>query len=114
MAKLLVNLGLAVATEGLREALHVGRSWGLTVDSVLAVLDRTPLAGVVVAKGQTIRDGTYEDAQFTVDALYKDAGLAIAATPNPLPALEAAAAVLAQQQAVGRGDWDFSVMAAEE
>jgi 3-hydroxyisobutyrate dehydrogenase len=112
-AKLLVNLGLAVATEALGEALLLGRSSGLTDEAVLTVLDKTPLAGVVLAKGQTLREGSFEDAQFTVDALHKDAQLALRATGHPLPALAAAAESLARQQGMGRGDWDFSVMATE-
>ena len=113
-SKLLVNLGLAVATEGLAEALRLGASSGLTVDRVLALLDRTPLAGVAAAKGQTIRDRTFQDAQFTVDALLKDAELAARATPQPLPALVAATEALARQRVKGHGGWDFSVIASEE
>lgn len=110
-AKLLVNLGLAVATQGLGEALRLGRSSGLTDDQILTVLEKTPLAGVVATKGQTLREGSFEHAQFTVDALLKDAGLALAAASGPLPALAAAADTLARQQMRGRGSWDFAVMA---
>lgn len=110
-AKLLVNLGLAVATEALGEALRLGKSAGLTDQAVLTVLEKTPLAGIVAAKGQALTERTFEDAQFTVDALHKDARLALAATPHSLPALAVAAESLARQQAMGRGHWDFSVMA---
>jgi 3-hydroxyisobutyrate dehydrogenase len=112
-AKLLVNLGLAVATEALGEALLLGRSSGLTDEAILAVLDKTPLAGVVAAKGQTVRDSSFVDAHFTVEALYKDAQLAMRAAPQRLPALEAAAEALTRQLGNGRGDWDFSVIASE-
>lgn len=113
-AKLLVNLGLAVATEGLGEALRLGRSSGLTDEQILTVLEKTPLAGVVAAKGQTLREASFDDAQFTVDALHKDAGLAMAAASGPLPALAAAADALARQQMLGRGRWDFAVMASDQ
>ncbi|WP_322410874.1 hypothetical protein [Microbacterium invictum] len=84
---------------------------GLCLETVLRVLEQTPLAGVVAAKGPTIREAGFADAQFTVDALAKDAALAIAASDVPLPALRAAEANLAQHQAVGQGGWDLSVMA---
>lgn len=110
-AKLVVNLGLAVATQGLAEALLLGRSAGLEADAVLDVLAGTPLGGVVAAKGRTLLDRSFSDAQFTVDALAKDARLAISASAVPLPALEVAAAALLRCQEAGRGGEDFSVMA---
>lgn len=111
-AKLLINVGLAVVTQGLAEAISVGSSAGLGLPDILAVLDRTPLAGLVAVKGETVQNRTFTQAQFTVDALAKDAALATASTPIPLPALRAAQLSLSRQQEAGHGDWDFSVIAA--
>lgn len=113
-AKLAVNLGLAVATQGLAEAILLGESRGLSPETILQILDKTPLSGVVSAKGRTILEGGFADAQFTVDALAKDAALASTASAFPLPALDAAARSLARRHDLEQGDWDFSVIAAPD
>lgn len=117
--KLAVNLGLAVATQGLAEAIRVGAGGGLSLESVLALLDKTPLAGIVAAKGATLMAGTknpaaFDDAQFTVDAFLKDAGLMAGSTSVELPALAAAAQSLRAAQRAGRGGQDFSVIASSD
>lgn len=108
-AKLVVNLGLAVAMQGLVEAVTLGRAAGLSTPDVLGVLDRTPLAAIASARGGALTADAFE-AQFTVDALAKDAVLMRATSTTPLPALEAAAAALHAAQQAGLGASDFSVI----
>lgn len=111
-SKLVANLALATAMQGVAEALRLGRAGGLADEEVLEQLaDKTALAGIVAMKGETVRKGAYDDAQFSVDALAKDAGLMVATAEAPLPALTAAYAALAQAQAADRGDSDFSIIA---
>ncbi|MET0953171.1 MAG: NAD(P)-dependent oxidoreductase [Aeromicrobium sp.] len=108
--KLAVNLGLAVAMQGLAEAIRVGSSAGLPTRDLLEIVVKTPLAGIAAAKGETVLSGDYGDAQFTVDALAKDIGLMVD-TIRPLPAAEAVQARLLAAQEAGSGDSDFSVIA---
>ncbi|WP_165068314.1 NAD(P)-dependent oxidoreductase [Marisediminicola senii] len=110
--KLAVNLGLAVAIEGLAEALELGRTAGVDTEVLLDVLGASPLGAVVGAKRSMIASGDFRDAHFTVNALAKDISLAMAVALTPPPALGAAAGALHGAQRAGRGEWDFSVIAA--
>lgn len=108
--KLAVNLGLAVSMQGLAEALRVGASAGLAASEVLDLLEKTPLAGIAAAKGDTVLSDSYDDAQFTVNALTKDLDLVLEAAQG-LPAAEAARIALSAAREAGLGDSDFSVVA---
>lgn len=111
-SKLVANLALATAMQALSEALLLGAGGGLTVEEVLTQLgDKTPLAVIAGLKGDLVRTGDFEPAQFSADALAKDAGLMLRSTAGPLPSLTAAYASLRTAQGDGRGDSDFAVIA---
>jgi 3-hydroxyisobutyrate dehydrogenase len=63
-------------------------------------------------KGDTLLNGSYADTQFSVDALAKDARLMIETATETLPALTAALDAFVTAQREGRGEDDFSVIAA--
>jgi len=113
-AKLVANLALATAMEGVAEALLLGRAGGLSREEVLAQLgDKTPLAALTGLKEDYLRSGEYDDAQFSANALAKDAGLMVATADAPLPALTAAYVALERAKAAGQGESDFAVIAAD-
>jgi 3-hydroxyisobutyrate dehydrogenase len=108
-AKLIANLSLAVAAEGVAEALRLGTSADFTTQEVLDLLPLTLLASLMAAKGSIVRDGSWvENSSFTVDALAKDIRFMTTASTMPLPAAEAFAALLAGASAAGLGDADFT------
>ncbi|MCL3820036.1 NAD(P)-dependent oxidoreductase [Aeromicrobium wangtongii] len=113
-AKLIANLGLAVAMQGVVEALRLGQSEGLDLEQVLRSLDKTMLGPTVAAKGATLRDASFASTQFSADLLAKDVGLMIATAAEPMPATTAAWESLLWAQRRGRGDDDFSVIAATD
>ena len=110
-AKLVANLALAVAMEGLSEAFRLGRAAGLSDDDVLATLSLTAIAPLAAMKGPLVTAGDYDDAQFTADALAKDARLMLATADVPLPAVALVAAELQRAIDAGQGGKDFSVIA---
>lgn len=113
-AKLVANLSVGVAMQGLVEALRLGHSGGLSTDEVLAALDKTFFSAVKDAKGEYVRTGRFEDTQFSADALRKDARLMVTTSEHPLPAVTALYESLETAQRAGRGGDDFSVIAAPE
>ncbi|QNE34599.1 NAD(P)-dependent oxidoreductase [Leifsonia shinshuensis] len=110
-AKLVANLALAIAMEGLSEAFRLGRAAGLSDDDVLATLSLTAIAPLAAMKGPLVTAGDYDDAQFTADALAKDARLMLATADVPLPAVALVAAELQRAIDAGQGGMDFSVIA---
>lgn len=113
--KLVANLALAISLQGVAEALQLGRAGGLDTEAVLArLLDKSMFAPIVTAKGDAIRSGSFDDAQFTVDALIKDLRLMGEVTGGSTPALDAAGASLAAAADRGLGDHDISVIASVE
>jgi 3-hydroxyisobutyrate dehydrogenase len=114
VAKLIANLTLALAMEGVIEALRLGHSNGLATEDVLATLDLTVLADLRKLKGDMILAGSFDDTQFSTDLLAKDIRLVFHSSDYPLPA---AAAVFESLQAAvrsGHGNEDFSVVAAAD
>ncbi|RKS72544.1 3-hydroxyisobutyrate dehydrogenase [Motilibacter peucedani] len=111
-AKLIANLALGVAMEGVVEALRLGGSNELQTGQVLDVLGLTMIAGLAAVKGPLVASGEFTDTQFSADLLAKDARLMKASTGAPLPALEAVLRRLEAASAAGRGDEDFAVVAA--
>ncbi|GAA5081505.1 NAD(P)-binding domain-containing protein [Thermocatellispora tengchongensis] len=110
-AKLVANLALAVSMQGMVEALRLGCSGGLTAEEALAALDGTPLSRIRDIKGEIVREGVYDDTQFSADLLHKDARLMLRLSARPLPALTAAFTALDHACRTGHGDSDFSVIA---
>ncbi|MGH1522764.1 NAD(P)-dependent oxidoreductase [Leifsonia sp. L25] len=110
-AKLVANLALAISMEALSESLRLGRAAGLSDDEVLATLSLTAIAPLAAMKGPLVTAGDYDDAQFTADALAKDARLMLATADVPLPAVALVAAELQRAIDAGQGEKDFSVIA---
>ncbi len=111
-AKLIANLALAVSLQGLAEALRLGAGAGMDTGQVLAVtgLPNTPLSIITGQKGDAVRDGNYDDTQFSVDLLLKDIRLMVHTADRPLPALTGAYASLEGARDAGRGEQDISVI----
>lgn len=108
-AKLIANLALAISGEGLREALNLGNSQGLSDEEVLDFLQHTGLAFIAGMKGPFVRgEREVTGGDFTTDAIAKDARLMLASSTVELPAVRAALASLEEQQEAGRGNDDFS------
>ena len=119
IGKLLANLALGVALEGLVEALRFGRAMEVDPASVIAMLKGTGLAFIADMKGQIILDRAFANTQFSVDLLAKDAKLMLAAVadqavPTYLPAVEGLIATLSAVQQAGHGDEDISAAAIPE
>jgi 3-hydroxyisobutyrate dehydrogenase len=113
-AKLVANLTLAVAMQGLVEALRLGHGGGLTTREVLVALDRTMLSAIKDVKGDTVHDGLFDDSQFSANLLHKDARLMLHTSCAPLPALTTAFESLENARRAGHGEADFSVIAAAD
>ena len=111
--KLVANLAVAVAMQGFVEALRLGHSGGMTTDEVITALDRTPLSMIKDLKAANVRDGRFDDTQFSADLLSKDTRLITQTSEYPLPALTAAYEALESARNAGRGDDDFAVIAAD-
>jgi len=112
-AKLIANLALAVSMQGLAEALRLGAGAGMDTGQVLAVtgLAKTPFSIISGQKGDTVRNGSYADTQFSVDLLLKDVRLMVHTADRPLPALTSAYAALEAARDAGHGESDFSIIA---
>jgi 3-hydroxyisobutyrate dehydrogenase len=113
-AKLVSNLTLAVAMQGLVEALRLGHAGGLTTGEVLDALDRTMLSDINDLKGDVVRAGEFTDTQFSASLLQKDARLMLHTSADPLPALSIAFDTLTEAVRAGHGEEDFSVMASAD
>jgi 3-hydroxyisobutyrate dehydrogenase len=113
-SKLVANLGLAVAMQGMVEALRLGHASGLSTDEVLDALERTMLPDFSALNREVVRAGDFTDTQFSASLLHKDARLMLHTSNDPLPALSVAFDTLTNVVRSGRGEEDFSVMAAAE
>jgi 3-hydroxyisobutyrate dehydrogenase len=113
-AKLVANLALAVSMQGFVEALRLGHSSELTTDQVTQVLDMTVLSAIKGAKGENVRSGDFSETQFSAAALAKDTRLMVHTSQHPLPALTAVFQSLEAAIRAGRGEDDFSVIAADD
>lgn len=108
--KLVANLALAVAMQGVAEALTLASDTGLDRDVTLSLLAGSVLAPVVAAKKHQLSERDFEEPQFTVNALHKDLELILSATLG-LHAVQAAHDALEAAQQDERGGEDFSVIA---
>lgn len=113
-AKLVSNLSLAVAMQGMVEALRLGHAGGLSTGEVLDALDRTMLSDINDLKGEVVRGGEFTDTQFSASLLHKDARLMLHTSDEPLPALGVAFDALTHAVRDGHGEEDFSVMASAD
>ena len=107
--KLVANLALGVAMQGLSEALTYAGDVGLERDAALAVLGGSVLSGMLGAKEQKLHEQDFTDAEFTATALMKDLDLILDASLG-LHAVQATRDALETAVDDGRGDDDFSVL----
>ncbi|AEX38755.1 putative dehydrogenase [Corynebacterium pseudotuberculosis] len=111
VGKLLANLALAVSAQGLKEALLLGDSSGLSPEETLTMLRSTGLAFIAGMKHPfVVGERPTAPGDFTADAIAKDARLMLNTADQPLPAVASALKSLEEQQQAGHGDEDFSVM----
>lgn len=113
-AKLVANLALGVAMQAFVESLRLGHAGGLSTEEVLGALEGTALAGIRAVKGDVVLDERFADTQFSANLLHKDAGLMLRTSRTPLPAVTAVFASLEEAIRAGRGEDDFSVIAADD
>jgi 3-hydroxyisobutyrate dehydrogenase-like beta-hydroxyacid dehydrogenase len=110
-AKLVVNLTIGVAMEGVGEALRLAGDFGLPRDTVLDLISAGPLGWTVTNKRAVLEQGPTAEAAFTLDALVKDLALAVHAARRGLPAARAAMLVGRKASREGLGDADHAAMA---
>lgn len=113
-AKLVANLALGVAMQAFVESLRLGHAGGLSTEEVLGSLEGTALAGIRAVKGEVVLDERFADTQFSANLLHKDAGLMLRTSRTPLPAVTAVFSSLEEAIRAGRGEDDFSVIAADD
>lgn len=108
--KLVANLALGVALQGVAEGLTFASDVGLDRDTALSILAGSVLAPVVAAKKDKLAERDFDEAEFTAHALIKDMDLVLSATLG-LHAVQATHDALEAAIEDGRGDEDFSVIA---
>ncbi len=113
--KLVGNALMGANMAVLSEALCLGAKAGIPTDVMIHVLKNTGGASAVLERrSPNILKGDYK-AQFMLKLLFKDLGIALdsaAADSIPLPIVGLVRQIYAQALADGRGDQDFSAVAA--
>jgi len=113
-AKLVANATLLTAVATLGEVIGLARRLGLEDEAIGAVLRRTPLADQAERRLQAIEAGDYPP-RFPLSLARKDAELILdaAAAAGVRPRLvEATRSWLADAEAAGRGDQDYTAVLA--
>jgi HAD superfamily hydrolase (TIGR01450 family) len=113
-AKLVANAALFCTLGALGEAIALGRGLGLSAGALGEVLAVTPLAGQAARRRQSIEAGDYP-RRFALALARKDADLisqAAAAAGAELRLAAAARTWLADAEAAGWGDLDYTAMLA--
>lgn len=113
-AKLIANLTVALSMQGLVETLRLGHSNALDTGEILSTLELTMFAGMKALKGGVISADAFGDTQFSADLLAKDIRLMLQSSQCAMPATTAAYESLQTAIRAGRGDDDFSVIAAAD
>lgn len=108
--KLIANLALATAAQGMVEALRLGQSVGFTNEQVVDMLSDTVLAPIAAMKGPMTLSEGFVDTQFSTNLLFKDVALMIASGDRPMPALTAVFESLGTAKELGFGEQDFSAI----
>lgn len=108
--KLIANVAIGTAIQGLAEAVRLGAEGGLDASTVLDGLAGTPLGTIAGLKAELIGKQAYDDTEFAADLLAKDLRLALRSCERPLPAVTAALESLDGALQDGRGRADFSVI----
>jgi 3-hydroxyisobutyrate dehydrogenase-like beta-hydroxyacid dehydrogenase len=113
--KLVANTVMGTNMAILGEALCLGAKAGIPVEMMLEVLKNSGASSrVLELRGPNVAKGEYK-AQFMLKLLFKDMGLALetaAAQSIPMPIAGLTRQIYAQAIVDGRGDDDFSAVAA--
>jgi 2-hydroxy-3-oxopropionate reductase len=113
--KLVANAIMGTNMAVLAEAMCLGAKVGIPTDLMLDVLKNSASSSrVLEVRGPNIVKGEYK-AQFMLKLLFKDLGIALdtaAEDSVPLPIVGLARQIYAQALADGKGDEDFSAIAA--
>ena len=113
--KLVANAIMGTNMAVLAEAMCLGAKAGIPTDLMLDVLKNSASSSrVLEVRGPNIAKGEYQ-AQFMMKLLFKDLGLALEMADVdcvPLPIVALARQIYAQALADGKGDQDFSAIAA--
>jgi 3-hydroxyisobutyrate dehydrogenase len=110
-AKLVANTTLIGVIAVLGEALAVGERLGLDRGTVFEVLGTTPLAQQTERRREAIESGEFPP-RFPLRLARKDGDLVLAAAGDDLRATKAAREWLAEAEAAGLGDADYSAVLA--
>ena len=108
VAKLIANVGIATATEGIREALRIGHGGGLTTEQVMDALQGSMLEKQVNAKRALLLEADFSDTAFSANLLAKDIRLMLGVADGALPAATAFLDALTTVQRTGDGEDDFT------
>lgn len=113
--KLVANAIMGTNMAVLAEAMCLGAKAGIPTDLMLDVLKNSASSSrVLEVRGPNIAKGEYQ-AQFMMKLLFKDLGLALETADVdcvPLPIVALARQIYAQALVDGKGDQDFSAIAA--
>ncbi|GAA1651527.1 NAD(P)-dependent oxidoreductase [Actinoplanes couchii] len=102
--KLILNTATITGLAVVADAVAVARAVGVARPEALALLAASPLAALAT------RAAGGPGSSFAVTMAAKDLNLARAATPEPLPAAEAAATLLTRAASAGQGAADISAI----
>jgi 3-hydroxyisobutyrate dehydrogenase-like beta-hydroxyacid dehydrogenase len=113
--KLVANAIMGTNMAVLAEAMCLGAKAGIATDTMLEVLKNSGASSrMLEIRGPNIVKGEYK-AQFMLKLLFKDLGIALdtaAGDSVPLPVVGLARQIYAQALVDGKGDEDFSAIAA--
>jgi len=113
--KLVANAIMGVNMAVLAEAMCLGAKAGVPMDTMVETLKNTGAASRILDfKNPNILNGDYK-AQFMLKLLFKDLGLALETAAGgsiPMPIVGLVRQIYAQAIAAGRGEDDFSAVAA--
>lgn len=108
VAKLIANVGIATASEGIREALRIGHGGGFTTEQVIEALQGSMLEKQVNGKKDILLAKNFAATAFSANLLAKDIRLMIATAQAALPSATAFLDALEAVQHDGHGEDDFT------
>jgi 3-hydroxyisobutyrate dehydrogenase-like beta-hydroxyacid dehydrogenase len=112
-AKIVNNMMLMGYWETLKEAMLIGKSAGLRLETIVEVLKGSPAASGAFLHRLPVLLGESDAVGFTVSGVVKDAGVFRRAAEQygvPVPVIEAAFASFRAHQQKGHGETDLATM----
>jgi 3-hydroxyisobutyrate dehydrogenase len=108
--KLVINITIGVAAQGLGEALSLASTLGVDRTAALDVLQTGPFGFTTTQKRAMLDAHDFSATGFSLDLLTKDLELALRAAGGAMPATSAALGGARGAVAAGHGDEDYSAM----